>query len=315
MIDYISIITPVYNGGKLLKRLYDSLELQDNKHFTWIIIDDGSTDNTQEIINSIEQSASFEVKSERVKNGGKQRAINAAFSLYPNYPFYLIIDCDEVLPRNSIHDVIEKVKMYEMRADIGAIYGWRKIKNDQKNLKKVENRPRTDKIMNIYERIEFGNEYGDGIIGYYNRLIKSCQFVVYPGEKYVGEITLLQKAAIENIAPKIVYIDDIISEGEYTDGGLTSQGRKLRIRNPLGMIYYSYLMQSEMNKSNALRVKHAIGAQAYASIHNIGKEKLREVGIPETALKWWAKIPGILLGLYWTKKCDIVTKKRRTGAN
>lgn len=46
----LTIFTPTYNRGYILPRLYDSLLVQSNKAFKWIIVDDGSTDNTKEIV-------------------------------------------------------------------------------------------------------------------------------------------------------------------------------------------------------------------------------------------------------------------------
>ena len=46
------IFTPAYNRANLLDRLYNSLVKQTNKDFTWFIVDDGSKDNTEEVVNS-----------------------------------------------------------------------------------------------------------------------------------------------------------------------------------------------------------------------------------------------------------------------
>ena len=46
----VTIITPTYNRAELLKNLYQSLEQQNNKDFEWLIVDDGSTDCTQEVV-------------------------------------------------------------------------------------------------------------------------------------------------------------------------------------------------------------------------------------------------------------------------
>ena len=46
----ITIFTPTYNRGYILDRLYDSLKKQTDKNFEWVIVDDGSEDNTKNII-------------------------------------------------------------------------------------------------------------------------------------------------------------------------------------------------------------------------------------------------------------------------
>ena len=47
---YTTILTPTYNRGENLKKLYKSLLKQKDNNFEWVIVDDGSTDNTKEII-------------------------------------------------------------------------------------------------------------------------------------------------------------------------------------------------------------------------------------------------------------------------
>ena len=49
----ITVFTPTYNRAGLLPRLYKSLQEQTNKNFEWVIVDDGSTDNTKEVIENI----------------------------------------------------------------------------------------------------------------------------------------------------------------------------------------------------------------------------------------------------------------------
>ena len=65
MMDKIkcSIVTPTYNRAKTLKRLFKSLISQTNKSFEWIVIDDGSTDNTRSLINQFMiENTGFKIK-------------------------------------------------------------------------------------------------------------------------------------------------------------------------------------------------------------------------------------------------------------
>ncbi|WP_309559784.1 glycosyltransferase family 2 protein [Bacteroides thetaiotaomicron] len=47
----ITVFTPTYNRGYIIQQLYDSLILQSYKNFEWLVIDDGSTDDTEELLN------------------------------------------------------------------------------------------------------------------------------------------------------------------------------------------------------------------------------------------------------------------------
>ena len=70
---FLSIITPTYNRGKLLIDAYESLCNQTDKDFEWIIIDDGSIDNTKDIVNSFDTRL-FHITYIKQENGGKHRA-------------------------------------------------------------------------------------------------------------------------------------------------------------------------------------------------------------------------------------------------
>ena len=72
----IGIITPTYNRAKLLPRLYQSLCKQTCFDFSWYIVDDGSTDNTLEVVRSFE-AKEFAIKIIKKSNGGKHTALNA----------------------------------------------------------------------------------------------------------------------------------------------------------------------------------------------------------------------------------------------
>lgn len=57
----ITVLTPTYNRVDKLKKLFDSLLLQENQNFVWLIIDDGSTDNTNEIVQSWSSDSNFKI--------------------------------------------------------------------------------------------------------------------------------------------------------------------------------------------------------------------------------------------------------------
>ena len=71
----ITIFTPTYNRAYTLPKLYHSLQEQTCKDFEWLIVDDGSTDGTCNIIKDWE-SPNFEVRYFKKENGGKHTAIN-----------------------------------------------------------------------------------------------------------------------------------------------------------------------------------------------------------------------------------------------
>ena len=72
----VSVVTPTYNRGNLLYKLYYSLINQTCEKFEWIIIDDGSTDNTEQIVKKFIFSKKIKIYYLKKENGGKHTAIN-----------------------------------------------------------------------------------------------------------------------------------------------------------------------------------------------------------------------------------------------
>ena len=91
----LTILTPTYNRYHTLNKLYESLEKQSKKNFEWMIIDDGSTDNTEEIVSRwIEFQKSFKIIYIKKENGGKHTALNEGFKNVQT-PLTFIVDSDD----------------------------------------------------------------------------------------------------------------------------------------------------------------------------------------------------------------------------
>ena len=102
----ITVFTPTYNRADLLHRLYDTLILQTYKNFEWVIVDDGSKDNTKDVVSSFVKEGKINIHYVQQKNGGKHRAINTGIGLAKGELFF-ILDSDDILPNNSLELVVK----------------------------------------------------------------------------------------------------------------------------------------------------------------------------------------------------------------
>ena len=75
-LNKITIFTPAYNRAYTLQRLYESIKKQEYKNFEWISVDDGSKDNTKELIHSFISEKKVDIKYFFQENSGKHIAIN-----------------------------------------------------------------------------------------------------------------------------------------------------------------------------------------------------------------------------------------------
>lgn len=110
----ITIFTPTYNRGYILPKLKASLLDQDYFNFEWLIIDDGSEDDTNLIVNRWKnEGLPFDIRYKKVENGGKPRAINTACELARSEWLFIIDSDDRLVPNylgfiaNAINEIRE----------------------------------------------------------------------------------------------------------------------------------------------------------------------------------------------------------------
>lgn len=108
----LTIFTPTYNRAQLLVRLYKSLKNQTNHDFLWMVVDDGSTDNTRELVNNwIENEKSFDINYIYKKNGGLHTGYNTAIENC-NTDFMMCIDSDDYCPNDAVQKVLNHWDKY-----------------------------------------------------------------------------------------------------------------------------------------------------------------------------------------------------------
>ncbi len=105
----ISVLTATYNREKTLNRVFNSLMNQTYKNFEWIIIDDGSKDNTFKLVEKFKDKANFPIKYYYQENQGKHIAMNKALEICSG-EFCTSIDSDDEIKSNSLEILIKEWK-------------------------------------------------------------------------------------------------------------------------------------------------------------------------------------------------------------
>lgn len=121
----ITVFTPTYNRADLLYRGYEALKRQTCKDFIWLIVDDGSTDNTREVVKSWKnEEISFEIQYVYKENGGLHTGYNTAIALLET-ELAVCVDSDDYLTDNAIERVLQfwKDNGNQMMAGIVALDG------------------------------------------------------------------------------------------------------------------------------------------------------------------------------------------------
>lgn len=126
----ITVFTPTYNRAYCLHKCYESMKRQSCYDFDWLIIDDGSSDNTKELVDQwIQEDNPFDIKYVYKENGGMHTGYNTAYSLIKT-ELAMNVDSDDYLTDTAIEDIITFWNKNK-RDDVGGIYALDRYENGE----------------------------------------------------------------------------------------------------------------------------------------------------------------------------------------
>lgn len=289
----ITVVTPTYNRANELEKAFNSLKEQNEKDFEWLVIDDGSTDNTEDVIRNFKEETNFDISYYKQDNQGKHIALNIAFKKVKT-ELLMILDSDDCLTRTAIEEILLIHNKYKDNDKVAA-YVFQKGKS---------NAP-TERITQVFKKEEFIDNYNTYIINkeikgdkeevFKTKILKNYSYPQYLGEKFVGEGVLWSKISHNY---DMVFCNKIIYLCEYLDGGLTKSGRSFRMKNPQGGKYHAeeYLDKRYKNK---IRIKNAILYLVYSKALKENYFKILK-NRKEKILFIMAKIPSEIIYYKWS---------------
>ncbi len=232
----ITVFTPTYNRGYIIEKLYGSLQKQTFRDFEWVVVDDGSTDHTEEIFrNILSEENFFPVVFIKTPNGGKHRAINKGISVAKGEMFY-IVDSDDFLPDDALEIIckVESTIPECMRNTFIGVCGLRSHPNGKALGESFEGY-----FLDItaLERAKF-NILGDKAEVFYTDILKKYPFPEFEGEKFVTECVVWDKIAFDGY--KFRFFNDTIYYCDYLEDGLTHNYDKVYRENPKSYGLYIY---------------------------------------------------------------------------
>ena len=229
---YTTIFTPTYNRRYLIDNLYQSLLMQTDKNFEWLVIDDGSTDNTEKYFSELlAKPQPFPIRYLKQKNGGKHRAVNRGVKDAKGELFF-IVDSDDTLIPNAIEKINQWVATLDDSHKWAGVSGLKGF-SEQKN---VGQRPPAKFIdAKNTERRKYHLE-GDKAEVYFTEVLRKYPFPEIPGENFISEEIVWNAIAREGYYLR--WFNEIIYICDYLDGGLTKDNSKDR-NNPQGRLLWA----------------------------------------------------------------------------
>lgn len=267
----ITVFTPAYNRSHTLPKTLESLKRQKNKQFKWLIVDDGSTDNTKKLVQQwLKEDYGFEIKYIYKENGGMHTAHNVAYENIDT-ELNICIDSDDCLAEDAIDKILTFWDSHEHENYAGIIgldsdLNGNLIGKDLGDLKETT-------LSGYYNQGGFGDKklvYRTDIINEYP------PYPVFEGERYVG---LNYKYILIDQKYKLLVLNEVLCNVEYQLDGSTNNMWKQYYNNPKGFAFLRkfYMQHNNSLKRDIMDCIHYVSSSLLANNPNFIKESPKKL--------------------------------------
>ncbi len=232
----VSFLTPTYNRGYILGQLYASLCAQSLKDFEWIVIDDGSVDETEALILQWKRLNVIPIKYHKQENGGKHRALNVGVLMVES-PYTCIVDSDDYLVKDAVALIEDWTQQIHNQQNFAGVSGVRKTPGGELIGMFPENEVFVDAtdIQRRQYRLE-----GDKAEVYKTDLLRNYPFPEFTGENFLSECAVWNRIGMDGYY--IRWFRDALIICQYREDGLTMTSDK-EVNNYQG---YTYVIKQQL---------------------------------------------------------------------
>ncbi len=274
----LTIFTPAYNRAHTLPRTYESLCRQTLQDFEWLVIDDGSTDNTRQLVEGWIAQGKIPIRYIHQENQGMHGAHNTA---YDNILTELntCIDSDDYMPDDAVEKI---VKFWDSlsAADKKKYAGFIGLDIDEQHRKIIGTPFPSEMSHTTLSGYYASGGCGDKKLVYRTEVIKAYpKYPIFEGEKYVG---LNYKYILIDSDYELLVMNEPLVIVDYQSDGSTSSMYRQYWNNPRGWCFYR---KFQMLHTSSLKRKLAVCAH-YVSSSIICRN-----------LKWLSESPAKLMTL------------------
>lgn len=225
----ITILTPTFNRAHTLPRVFQSLRDQSDPRFEWVVVDDGSTDGTADLLAQFQREASFAVKAVSQPNGGKHVAVNHGVRLAEG-EWVLPLDSDDALTVDAVEAIHGALAALDDDGVLGLCF--RKSYFDGR----LVGRPVPGTRVALHPTQASSLFGGDLAYVFRRTALESCPFPVVPGEVFFPELYVWNE--IGDRGRVLFYPGKTIYLCEYLADGYSANFRRNLARNPRGFFIY-----------------------------------------------------------------------------
>lgn len=228
--ELVTVFTPTYNRAYCLHQCYESLVRQTCKDFKWLIIDDGSTDNTKDLVDKWKKVNLIDIEYIWQENQGMHGAHNTAYESIKS-ELNVCIDSDDYMPKDAVEKIISMWKTFGSEKVCGII-GLDSYTDGKVIGTKFPSSLITSTLFDLYHK---HGVTGDKKLVYRTELTKRFPYPIFENEKYVG---LAYKYHMLDQEYEMLLMNEVLCCVEYLqDGSSLNMLRQYR-KNPKGFAFY-----------------------------------------------------------------------------
>ena len=231
MKNKVTIFTPTYNRKYVLERCYSSLLKQSDDRFIWLVVDDGSTDGTQELIEKWKKDNLIDITYIKQKNQGKHIAHNTAV-INCETEIFFCLDSDDYIIENAVELILNYWSNIRNCSDIAGIIALRGKNYNTPLGTFMPKGIKETSISHLYEKYRFK---GDTALVFKTEVIKEYLFPQIKNEKFMTEAVIYEQISKKY---KMKLLNRVIYIGEYLEDGYSKNLLKIQRENPRGYLYY-----------------------------------------------------------------------------
>lgn len=264
----LTIFTATYNRGYCLHQVYESLLRQSDSNFIWMIIDDGSTDNTNSLAQHWIKENKIEIQYIHQENKGMNWAHNTAYSNLKT-PWNVSIDSDDYMPDNAVESILKNIQNLDSK--FAGIVGLDSdFKGNLIGTKFPENLKQST-LSDLYHKYDVK---GDKKIVYRTEIVqKYAPYPIIEGEKFIPPGYLYRLIDQDYVLQPINEIFVIVN---YQKDGFTKNMFSLYRNNPRGFALHRILKinLSSNSKERFKNMVHLVSCSVFAKdIHYLKQTK------------------------------------------
>ena len=275
----ITIVTPTYNRAHTLSRVYESLKNQTFKDFKWLIMDDGSTDNTKEIVQSFQQDNLLDI--EYFWNENQHKFITVFEGVKKvDSRYFMVVDSDDSYPENALQLLFDEVEKIQNQDEFISVMGLSQFVDGSTVGHPYPNKGFDGSIFDMRYKYKIrGDKFGIFITKTYQKLLRDFDYSVYKGKGYIPQAVFFNTYDASGI--KTRFVNKIVRTYHLDEDDQNSvSNTRWSGKNTFGLMegYKSFVNSYGLKlvRYPKTLIRNLIGYQVYAITNKRGLLKINK---------------------------------------